>query len=108
MWARVMEVQAPTSTTIGYLLMLDAETTDCEELTAIVQESKYFSNLPIRIKPQELQLTKDQKKKDWKDPDRLDVVAVICSANKTKATTKACKKYSIAQHPGTYTIVQGR
>ena len=44
--------------------MLDAEMTDCEELTAIVQESKYFTHLPIRIKPQELRLTKDHKKKD--------------------------------------------
>ena len=107
MWVRIMEVQAPTSTTIGYLLMLDAETTDYEELTTIVQESKCFTHLPIRIKPQELPLTKAHKKKDWKDPDRLDVVTVMCSANKTKATTQSCKKYSIAQHPGTYAIVQG-
>ena len=34
--ARIMDVQAHTSTTIGYLLMLDAKTTDCEELTELV------------------------------------------------------------------------
>ena len=43
--------------------MLDAKTTDCTELTELVQESKYFAKLPIRIKVQELRLTKDQKKK---------------------------------------------
>ena len=94
MAARIMDVQAPTSTTIGYLLMLDAKTTDCVELTELVQESKYFAKLPIRIKVQELRLTKDQRKKDWKDPDRVDVVTIMCSANKMKPTIKACKKSS--------------
>ena len=72
--------------------MLDAEMTDCEELTSIVQESKYFTHLLIRIKLQELQRTKDHKKIDWKAPERLNVVIVMCVANKTKVTTKACKK----------------
>ena len=74
-----MDVQAPTSTTIGYLLMLDAKTTDCEELTELVQESKYFAKLPIRIKVQELRLDspKTRRKKNWKDPDRVDVVTIV-------------------------------
>ena len=47
---------------------------------------------------QELRLTKDQKKKDWKDPDRVDVVTIMCSANKLKPTIKACKKIFNAIH----------
>ena len=78
--------------------MLDAKTTDCEELTELVQESKYFAKLPIRIKTQELRLTKDQKKKYWKDPDRVEVVTIMCSANKMKPTIKACKKIFNAVH----------
>ena len=99
MVAIIMDVQAPTSTTIGYLLMLDPQTTDCEELTELVQESKYFAKLPISIKVQELRLTKDQKKKDWKDPDRVDIVTIMCSANKMKPTIKAYKKIFKAIHP---------
>ena len=74
--------------------MLDAKPTDCEELTELVQESKYFAKLPIIMLVQELRLTKEQKEKDWKDPDRVDVVTIMCSANKMKVTIKACKKAS--------------
>ena len=48
---------------------------------------------------QVLRLNKDQKKKDWKDPDKVDVVTIMYSANKTKPTIKACKKIFNATHP---------
>ena len=96
MFVKVMEVQASTSTYVGYLLMLDAQTTDCEELTSLIQESKYFANLPIKIKTQELRLTKDQKKTDLETPNRLEVVIIIGAGYLVKATIKGCKKSSIA------------
>ena len=87
-----MEVQAPTSTTVGYLLMLDAQTTDCKELTSLFQESKCVANLPIKIKTKELRLTRDQKKTDLKNPDRLEVVTILCAGHLIKATVKTCRK----------------
>ena len=89
--AKGMEVQAPTSTTTDYLLMMDAKTTDCEELTSLVQESKYFTRLPIKIKIQELYLTKDQHRLDWNDPDRLEVVTILGSGHLVKTTINAWK-----------------
>ena len=71
---------------------MDTETTNCEELTSLVQESKYFANLPFKIKAQELQITKDQKKFDWKDSDRLEVVIIRGAGHLVKATVEACKK----------------
>ena len=64
MMAKVMEVQAPTSMTVGYLLMLDAITTNYEELTSLVQEYKYFEKMPIKIKTQELHFNKNQLRLD--------------------------------------------
>ena len=40
MMAKVMEVQPPTSMIVGYLLLMNAKTTDCKELTNIICGSK--------------------------------------------------------------------
>ena len=87
-----MEVQAPTSTTVGYLPILDAKTIDYKELTSLVQESKYFTKLLIKIRTQELRLTKDQKKLDKNDTNRLEVVTILRVGHFVKTTIKACKK----------------
>ena len=61
-------------------------------MTSFIQESKYITKLPIKIKIQELRLTKDQQNLDWNNPDRLDEVSIIGAVHLVKATIKACKK----------------
>ena len=63
-----MEGQAPAATSVGYLLMLDAKTTDCKELAALVQESKCFVNLPIKLKPRNFDYQKIKRKETLKSP----------------------------------------
>ena len=53
---QVIDVQAPTSITIGYLLGLDPVTTDCKELTNAIRANKMFANIPIYVLVQPVRL----------------------------------------------------
>ena len=60
MKVQVMDVQTPTSATIGYLLGLDPVTIDCKELTNAIRANKLFAHIPINIIVQPIRLSKDK------------------------------------------------
>ena len=70
---------------------MDAKITDYKELTTIIRGSKYFVKLSIKVKIQELRLTKDLQKLDWNNPNRREVVTVLDAGHLVKATMKPCK-----------------
>ena len=57
---KVMEVQARTAATIGYLLALDQVTTDCKEFTNAIRANKLFIYIPINVCTQPLRVSKDK------------------------------------------------
>ena len=57
---QVMNVQIPTSATIGYLLGLDPVITDCTELTNAIRANKMFANIPIYVLVQPVQLIQNK------------------------------------------------
>ena len=102
MMAKVMEIQVPTSTTVDYLLGMDAKLVNCEELTTIIHCSKYFTKLLTTVKIQELRLTKDQQKLDRNDPDIMEVVTFFGAGHLVKATMKVCQTTSIVKERKIY------
>lgn len=60
MFAIFLDVQAPTSTTCGYLFGIDDKTIDYKELTNIIYGYKHFANITITVNIQKLRIRKDQ------------------------------------------------
>ena len=92
MTVKVMEVQAPTATTIGYLLTLDPVTTNCKEVTNTIWANRLFTYIPINVIVQLYQLIKDKKRPSWNSEDRMNVVTIKCAGHLMKPALQACKK----------------
>ena len=80
MMVQVMDVQAPTSATIGYLLGLDPVTTDCKELTNAIRANTIFAHIFIYIIVQLDELSKDKAWPDWNSNKRINAVTIKCAA----------------------------
>ena len=91
MTVKVMELQAPTAATIGYLLALDPVTTDCKEVTNAIRANKLFTCIPINVITQPLRVGKDKKGPVWNSNDRIDVVTIKYAGHLMKPALRACK-----------------
>ena len=77
---------------MAWLVGMCDKTTDCEELTAILRQSKYFQKIPVFVKVQPLKLRKNDPDTQWGSSEYTRVVTIQGVKRLHKVTLVALKK----------------
>ena len=89
----VKEVQSTDATTVAWLLGMCDKTTNCEELTAILRQSKYFQKIPVFVKVQPLKMSKGDPDIPWGSREHIKVVTIQGDKRLRTVTLAALTKF---------------